>query len=289
MKHILIKMFFLSFLGLFLLPIGSTNLYAQETEKNRVRLKLDYIKIMGQESYLDIGAIAKIGTSMEDVPGLEMDVYYEWEGEELAVGKTTTNMNGKSKFILPALETIKADTSNTYTFGISFNGNDLFRKASKTVSIQDASIATDLITKDSINYIQATLTDIDTKLPLADRSLKVQVQRLIRPLRIGEEFNYTDETGTIIVPVEAGIPGLDGNLTLEVVLSDSDEYGTVKAVVDAPYGVPIIQDTSLEERALWGPRNKTPIFILIFTIFLILATWGPIVFLIRNLFKIYKS
>jgi hypothetical protein len=289
MKHTLKTMLFLSFLGLFLLPVGLESLYAQETEKNRVRLKLDYIKIMGQESYLNIGAIAKVGTSMEDVPGLKMDVYYEWEGEEVAIGNTTTNMNGKSKFVLPALETIKADTSNTYTFGISFNGNDLFRKASKTVSVKDATISTDLVTKDSINYVQATLTDVATQLPLDERSLKVQVQRLIRPLSLGEEFNFTDESGTIIVPVEAGIPGLDGNLTLEVVLSDSDEYGTVKAVVDAPYGVPIIQDTSFEERALWGPRNKTPIFILIFTIFLILATWGPIVYLIRNLYKITKS
>lgn len=289
MKHLLKSMLFLSFLGLFLLPIGLESVFAQETEKNRVRLKLDYIKIIGQESYLNIGAIAKVGTSMEDVPGLQMDVYYEWEGEEVTVGTTKTNMDGKSKFVLPALETMKADTSNTYTFGISFNGNDLFRKASKTVSIKDAAISTDLVTKDSINYVQAKLTDASTQLPLAERSLKVQVQRLIHPLRIGEEFNYTNESGTIFVPVEAGIPGLDGNLTLEVVLSDSDEYGTVKAVVDAPYGVPIIQDTSFEKRALWGPRSKTPIFILIFTIFLILATWGPIVYLIRNLYKITKS
>jgi hypothetical protein len=117
----------------------------------------------------------------------------------------------------------------------------------------------------------------------------VQVKRLINPLRIGEEFNYTDEDGTIIVTVENGIPGIDGKLILEVVYPDSDDYGTVKAVVEAPYGVPVVKDTTFNDRTLWGPRSKTPYFILFFTIFLIIVTWGPIVYLIRNLYKISKS
>ncbi|NNL38266.1 MAG: hypothetical protein HKO75_00255 [Flavobacteriaceae bacterium] len=119
--------------------------------------------------------------------------------------------------------------------------------------------------------------------------MRVQVQRLIRPLKIGEDFNYTDKNGIILVPVEAGIPGPDGILTLEVVLADSDDYGTVKAITKAPYGVPIVRDNSFNERSLWAPRDRTPYFILIFTILLLILTWGPIMYLIRNLYKIYKS
>ncbi len=277
------------YLGIFILPVFFGNVTAQEVEKTAVRLKLDYTKVMDGQSYLDIKAIARIDGQMTDVPDISLEVYYEFEEEEFPLGTTKTNMNGKSRFLLPSLKEIKADSSNTYTLGIGFNGNDLYKRASKTVEFKDAKIATTLFTKDSINYIQAILTDVFLNEPIAEQSLRVQVKRLINPLRIGEEFNYTDENGTVIVPVEYGIPGIDGQLTLEVVYPDSDEYGTVKAVVEAPYGVPVIKDTTFNERTLWGPRGKTPYFILIFTIFLIVATWGPILYLIRNLYKISKS
>ena len=277
------------YLGIFLLPILFGDVNAQEVEKTAVRLKLDYTKVMDGQSYLDIKAIARIDGQMTDVPDISLEVYYEFEEEEFPLGTTKTDMNGKSRFLLPSLKEIKADSSNTYTLGIGFNGNDLYKRASKTVEFKDAKIATTLFTKDSINYIQAILTDVFLNEPIAEQSLRVQVKRLINPLRIGEEFNYTDENGTVIVPVEYGIPGIDGQLTLEVVYPDSDEYGTVKAVVEAPYGVPVVKDTTFDERTLWGPRGKTPYFILIFTIFLIVATWGPIIYLIRNLYKISKS
>ncbi len=290
MKSAAIKFWaWMIYLGIFMLPLVNGHAWAQDSEKTAVRLKFGYTKVMDGQSYLDIKAIARIDGQMTDVTDITLEVYYEFEEEEFALGTTRTNMNGKSRFMLPPLNKIKADSTNTYTLGIGFGGNDTFKRASKTVIFKDARIATKLITKDSTNYIQATLTDVYTQEPIVDQSLRVQVKRLINPLRIGEEFNYTDEDGTIIVPVENGIPGIDGQLILEVVYPDSDDYGTVKAAVEAPYGVPVVKDTSLDDRTLWGPRSKTPYFILFFTIFLIVVTWGPIVYLVRNLYKISKS
>ena len=116
----------------------------------------------------------------------------------------------------------------------------------------------------------------------------MQIQRLFRSLPIGEEYNYTDENGTILVPIEKGIPGVDGILTLEVVLKDSDDYGTVKAMVKAPVGVPIVEESTFDQRTMWSPRNKTPLFLLIFPNLLIFGIWGIIIYLIINLFKITK-
>ena len=273
---------------IFLSAIMVSGLYAQE-KKNRIRIKADYTKVMDGRSYLDIKVISRIDRSMVDVPDLDLEVYYEYEYEEFPLGKVKTDMSGKSRFMLPPLSEMKADSTGMYTLGVSFAGNDEFRRGSKTASFKDARIETQLETRDSTNYVLATLIDSGTESPIPDVSLRVQVQRLIRPLRIGEEFNYTDENGTVFVPVEAGIPGLDGFLNIEVVLPESDEYGTVKAIVEAPYGVPIIQDTTFNERTLWAPRDRTPVFILVFTILLIAVTWGPILYLIRNLYKISKS
>ena len=172
-------------------------------------------------------------------------------------------MDGKSKFVLKSINELKADSSNVYSVTISFKGNESFKRASRTVSFKDASITTSIITKDSINYVKATLKETGTDSLLSDQFLNVQVQRLFRPLRIGEEFNSTDENGTIIVPVEEGIPGIDGNLTLEVVLRDSDDYGTVKAIINAPLGKPIVQDTNFDKRTMCLPRGA---FIMAFTV-----------------------
>ncbi len=49
----------LVFLGVFSINMAFQGLYAQEVKKNRVRLKLDYVKVMEGEAYLDIKRICQ--------------------------------------------------------------------------------------------------------------------------------------------------------------------------------------------------------------------------------------
>ena len=279
---------FLALLGVFILATGFQKLYAQDAEKNRVRLKADYVKIMDGEVYFNIKAGAKIDGENVDVKNVELTVTNEFDDEEIELGTVTTNMDGEGRFVVKNLNAIKPDSTDTYNVVISFKGNDTFKRASKTISFKDASINANIITKDSVNYIQATLKDVSTDSVLSDKMLNVQVQRLFRPLRIGKEFNSTDENGTILVSIEEGIPGVDGILTFEVVLKDSDDYGTVKAIVEAPLGVPIVDESTFDERTMWSPRNKTPLFLLILPNILTFGMWIVIVYLIINLFKIIK-
>ena len=288
-KRLNFRSIFLLLLGMFLFSSGQQHLYSQDAPKNKVRIKAYYVKIMNKEIYFDISASSKIGNDNVDVSNIELTVYNEYDDEKVALGTTTTNMNGKSRFIIKDLNSIKADSTNTYNILISFKGNDAFKRASKRLSFMDAAIEAKVITKDSINYITAVLKDTSKDSVLTDASLTIQVQRLFQPLFIGEEFNITDENGTIIVPIEEGIPGIDGMLNIEVVLNDSDEYGTVKDIVMAPVGVPIVDESTFDQRTMWSPRNKTPIFLLIFPNLIIFGMLGLILYLVFNLFKIYKS
>ena len=272
----------------FLFCLGLSNIYAQNDEKYRVRLRADYVKIMEGDAYLNIKATAKIEDETLPVPNLEIAVYNEVEGEEIILGNTKTNMKGESRFLLNKSD-LKADSTNTFNLGISFKGNDSFKKASKSTSFKDAHIEANLISKDSINYLTATLKETVTDSLLVGESLDVQVQRLFRPLKIGEEFNFTDENGTILVPIDKGIPGIDGNLIIEVVLNDSDSYGTVKAIVNAPVGTPIVDESTFDQRKMWSARNKTPIFLLIFINLTIAVIYGLFILLISNLFRISKN
>ncbi len=266
-----------------------TSSFAQKAKKDKIRLKAEYVKIMNAEIYFDIKATAKVDNQNIDVSNIDLTIYNIVGDDQIELGKTKTNMNGESRFTLKDINAIKPDSTNIYNIEVSFDGNDSFSRASKSISFKNANIEAKLITKDSINYITATLIDKSTDSVVSDALLRVQVQRLFRPLRIGEEFNSTDETGTIIVPIEEGIPGVDGKLTFEVVLKDSDDFGTVKALVNAPIGVPIVDESTFDERTMWSPRNKTPLFLLIFPNLIILGIWGIIIYLILNLIKLKKS
>ncbi|WP_242092011.1 hypothetical protein [Aestuariivivens sediminicola] len=244
---------------------------------------------MDSISYFNIKAFSRVNRENIDVSDIDLTVYNEIDDENIELGSTTTDRNGECKFILKNFNTIASDSTGTYNFVVKFKGNDTYKKASKSVSFKDASIETNLTTKDSINYVSAILKETITDSVLSDKLLNVQVQRLFRPLKIGKEFNMTDENGSIIVAVDNDIPGINGNLMIEVTLSDSDSYGTVKALVKAPYGTPIVEESTFDKRTMWSPRNKTPLFLLIFPNLIIFGIWGFILFLFYNLFKISKS
>ena len=283
-KTINYRFVFLIIISGFFLSINVQNLYAQETKKNTIRLKADYIKTMNKEIAFNLRASSKVDGSNIDVANIELTVFNEYNDDSVKLGSTITDSEGKSTFVVNDLNLIKPDSTGLYNILVSFKGNDAYKRASKSVTYKDATIEAKIITKDSVNYITATLKDTATDSVLSDQILNVQVQRLFRPLRIGPEFNSTDESGTIIVPIEEGIPGVDGILTFEVVLKDSDDYGTVKALVSAPLGVPVVDESTFDQRTMWSPKNKTPLFLLIFPNILILGIWGLIVYLIINLF-----
>lgn len=280
-NQLLTRHFFLVILSVFL----CTSVFAQD----RVRLKADYVKIMNGEVYFDMQATAKVNDENVNVSKIELIIYNLVGDEQIEIGKTITNMQGKSKFKLKDLNSIKPDSSNTYNIEVSFEGNDAFKGASKSIIFKDAAIDAKMVTIDSVNYISATLIDKSTDSLLIGQSLKVQIQRLFKNLPIGEEFNETDEDGTILVPIPEGIPGVDGILAIEVILSESDEYGTVKAIVNAPIGKHVVDESTFDERTMWSPRSKTPLFLLIFPNLLTFGIWGIIIYLILNLIKINKS
>jgi hypothetical protein len=285
----IIRFIFPALLSVFIFILGSSCLYAQKEKKNKARINVEYIKIMDGEIYFNIKTSARIEKKTVPVSNIELTIYNEIDDEEVELGKSKTNDKGESRFSLKDINSIKADTSNTYNILVSFSGNDSFNKAKKSISFKDANIEAEIITKDSINYISAILTDSYTKIPIVDESLTVHVQRLFKPLMIGEEFNNTDEDGAITVPIEEGIPGIDGKLTFEVVLNESDDYGTVKGIVTGTVGVPFEDESTFDQRTMWSPRGKTPIFLLLITYSGIFVVWGIIVYLIFNLYRIVKS
>ena len=114
------KTVFLVFLSVFFLTSG----FSQEVEKSKVRLKADYVKVMGGEVYFNMNASARVDGENIKVPDLDLTVYNEVGDEKIKLGETKTDVNGDAKLVLEGLNSIKPDSTNTYNVSISFKGND---------------------------------------------------------------------------------------------------------------------------------------------------------------------
>ncbi|WKK67266.1 hypothetical protein [Lutimonas zeaxanthinifaciens] len=287
MKNFKLTYFISLFVGILIIVVcGSHDLNAQ-TKKNKARVNADYVKVIDGESYLNIKASARIDRQTVAVSHIDLTVLQELDDEEIEIGKTTTNASGTAKFIIKDFQDLKPDSLGVYNLTVSFAGNDSFKRSSRDVSFRNADFDVNWVVKDSINYVQAKLIDTQLDSVVSEMPLVVRVDRLFRPLKIGEAT--TDENGEIEVAVEDGIPGIEGNLDLEVVLNESDDYGTVIAKLTAPIGTVIVDESTFDQRTMWSPRGKTPIFLLALTYSFVFIVWGIFLYLFFNLVRIIKS
>ncbi len=266
-----------------LLLIASVSAISQD--KKKPRLAVQYITITNGEASVNVSAKYKSENGFEPVTGADFHFYLKpSEDSLLHLGSATTNEAGKAKFIVNKA----LDSADLKTFVVKLENNASFSEVESELSVRRVLLIAKMETIDSVNQIAAVLTDAADQ-PLAGQALKVQLQRMYAPLTIGEESYTTDESGAIRVPVTDSMPGINGNLTFEVVLSESDEYGTVKSIVNAPIGTPITDQSTFDKRTMWSPPSKTPYYLLIFPNLIILGVWIPIFFLFINLYRISKS
>jgi hypothetical protein len=110
-------------------------------------------------------------------------------------------------------------------------------------------------------------------------------------LPVGEEFNFTDDNGEVTIDFPKDLPGdAEGNIELLVGLEEDDNYGNVFVTNILPWGSDALKHAdTYDERTMWSPRDKTPIFLLVFPNLILLVVWGIIVYLIVQLVKISKD
>lgn len=259
-------------------------------DKERVRVSLSYLGEMPETSQIQLMARYRGENGFEPAEGLEFHIYNVYPNDSLVeTGTAATTMEGQITFTLPALPTQYRDTAGLYTYRVVSSEHPKYEEVEKDISFKRARLDVYVVEENEAPYLRATLTDEYTGEPVSEQPLRVGVERLFRPLNLGGDFNMTDESGIVDVLINSDIPGLNGNLTFIATLSDHEEYGTLRARTQAPLGVPIVDTSTFDQRTMWGPPNRTPLFLLTVPNLIILGVWGTIVFLIYNLFKISKS
>ncbi len=273
----------------FILPFVILATSATSQDKIKARVSASYVKVMNQETFISLSAKYKSEGRFEPATNLSFGIYHKSSEDFLYfLGNIRTNTSGAAKFILDKKQDSNTPKDNGLSFVIKIENDPKFQDAETEINISEANISASLKAVDSVNQISATLSDASGK-PLKGQSLKVQLQRMYAPLQVGTSGYETDENGSITVPIVDHMPGIGGNLTYEVVLEESDQYGTVKSIVPTNIGVPVKDQSSFDKRTMWSPPSKTPYYLLIVPNILILGAWTFILILIINLFRISKT
>lgn len=265
--------------------IGLTNkdMYAQ-SKKQKARVSINF-NSSENVNLLKVSAKYKKGKSYTPAANLDFKVYLVIENDSLElIGAIATNNKGIAVIdITNAFGKIREQ----YSFNIIHDETEKFSKIDKTTTIKVAKLSAALKTTDEKHFISAQLLNVQNE-PIEGAELKVQLQRLFSPLAVGEGSYFTDENGNINVPITEIMPGLDGKLNYEVVLQDSDDYGTIKAVIPTTIGKHIEDLSTFDQRTMWSPPSKTPVFLLIILNVLIFGIWAYLSILMFNLYRIYK-
>lgn len=272
---------FVSILLVITFVLSVFNLNAQE-EKQSLSISLAYHKIVNGESFIKIATSFKGEDGWEEAPKIPFEIYKIGDAEIL-LGKGMTDMHGTAKYILP-----KDGIETENNIELRTTNHLKFEDTTESLYFKNVNLTAELTVNDDVKLITALLKDNEDN-PIVEEGLNVRVQRMFKGLNIGEGTFYTDETGAISVPIEEDYRSFDGNLVFEVVLEEHDEYGTVRALMPADFGIAGTDLSTFDKRTMWSPVSKTPKFFLIFPNMILLGIIGIFVYLIVNLKKISKS
>lgn len=266
---------------------GSINLSAQGTYKARV--SVDYMQLMGKPGYLNINVKYK-DENKKYQPGTDitLQVYQEVAEDSLIhVGSVTTNSEGNAKYVIEGTPNSYLDTVIEQNYVVKIENSDRFKKAKKKVDFVYSFLTAKVVEIDSVNHVEAELLDASGN-PLSGEKITVQVKRLFGPLTIGESYYKTDESGKILVALEDDIYSRTGEITFDIFIDDRD-LGIVRTEIESSVGTPMEDLSTFNQRTMWSPPGKTPIFLLVFANALIFGIWIVIFIIIINLFKINKA
>lgn len=282
----------LLFLGALMLGLAWP-VSAQEDEgpkPERTRHRLSVYQLVDSVRYLQATVYVSAKGERTDVAGAEIAFYLLTDTSEVLLTTATTGNDGIAIAVLPPMESLSADTGGYYAFLSRFDGSDLFRGSEADIRFRDLSLTTETEEGDSVNTLLARLTDPMTGEGVEGVDVNFYVQRMFRPLRIGQE--QTDRRGGARVDFPPDLPaGPDGKVHLTVRIEDSDEFGNVEAVTALNWGVPVaVADHGKKLRTLWSPN--APLWMLITFIILMGTVWGhyvAIAVLLRRIGKLRDS
>jgi len=268
---------------LFILALAIPAVYAQDTAKVMISpyMNFQYFRNTGDSSYLKV-TLTYVTNRVEKPLADHKLSFYTLNGEKLKEAST----NSRGVVICDLIrDRLKTGADGLWQFTATFDGNDTIEAVSSELMIKDAALAMECTEADSLKTVSLHVekSENGTMVPASDEMLTVYVNRMFRPLPVGEVT--LDENGNGSVEFPNDLPGdLEGNLTIISRFEDHPEFGNIERREVMKWGVPFIATDHTSRRALW---TKTAPKWMIYTLTILLAgVWGHYIFAFISLVRI---
>lgn len=149
-----------------------------------------------------------------------------------------------------------------------------------------------LTTDDDRRSVTARVYSPDSvQQPLSEVDVHFYVKRDLGLMQFGGFSNFTGPEGDVTVNFPARIIGdQQGNVTIIARVENNLLFNDNEASVSKSWGVPLkAEDEVFKRRALWGARDRAPVWLLLTVNGILAAVWGTIVYVIYNMFRIKKA
>lgn len=208
--------------------------------------------------------------------------FNQTELERKPLGEAITNEKGIASLKVGVKQLFKGE-DGLWSFNSSFSGTNSINDDEAELTIRPAGILMNGQKQDSTLSITMRLFEpSEDQAPLADIDVTFYVKRSFGNLKIGE--GTTDENGEVSIECPGNLRSINqGNLVLIGRAEDLDEYSTVEASIERPWGLPI-SDVVKIDRELW--THAPPLWMVIVFALLMTLVWGHYFFIIYKLFKL---
>jgi hypothetical protein len=256
-------------------------------DKLQPRIDLSYFQIQNEAPYLLVKVRTKDGKKFNPVAGVNVSIKIN----EQEIGSITTDKKGEGKFVFPEAVIHTLDSLSSYTFVGKLESDAKYLEVEEEYAVNKSRLTLEAEGDDNKN-IRGIVEKFTGQGWVAAPGVEAKffVHRQFGKLPIGESAYTSDENGTVEMEFTKSIPGdRTGKIVLGCLIEDNEEFGNLVAIKQMPWGIPLVaQENYFTKRTMWGTRDKTPIWLLVFPNLIILAVWGTIVYLIFQLFKIKR-
>jgi len=276
---------------LVLLLTASNNTLAEQTEKTRPRIFIEYFNTAINERYLTLKVTTRINKRHRPVPGAEVKVYLDSVSESSFIGNVLMNSDGLATFHLPPKFYKALDSISVFTFICTISDHPNLDNGKKELMVKEIELKAEFIDQDTLKWIRAIVlekTGQGSYAPVQGVPVQFLVIRPFNMLAIAEQTS-TDEDGKATILFPDDLPGdATGHLVPVIRIDDSDDYGTVESKSTVQWGVPTAFSDNTIKRSLWAAGANAPLYLLILTNGLIIVTWGIIFYILFQVYRISR-
>jgi len=255
----------------------------EAVEKTAPRVGLTSIQINGDSILLEASVKVKRDGSWQPVDF--EPVIFEVRNDSITIplGKALTSDKGIASLKVDRKQLV-TDADGLWMFGSVFGGSAIATEGDAELSVRAGGVTLVGEEMDTVNSLTFKLFAPGSEnLPIADAEVGFFVKRHFSNLKIGE--GTTDENGEVTIECPKDLPGdINGNLILIGRADDLEEYGSVSAVIEKPWGVALPEAEHKKERALWS--HSPPLWMIIVFAILMTTVWGHYIVIIYKLVKL---